>query len=136
MDERKTIPQRMDDMVRWTGIPAFAQGKPRRRPLRWMSTLAAVGALAGFVVSMAGGFEGPTMWVGYSVLMAAFTVGTCLQIVGPLKPFGSRERVDEFDQALRNRAYLFTFPLFALTTALGLILLLFMMVCSGPSRPW
>ena len=135
MDERKTIPQRMDDLVRWTGVPRRMTDPSRhRRPLRWLSTLAAGAALAGFIASAAAGFTGRAMWIGYSILMAGFTIGTLVQVFGPLKPFGSSERVDEFDKALRDRAYLFTFPVFALTTALGIILLMFLMVTQWP-RP-
>jgi fatty acid desaturase len=135
MEDKKTLPQRMDDMVRWTGIPqGLTDPSRRRRPLRWLSTLAAGAALAGFIASAAAGFSGRAMWIGYTMLMAGFTIGTLVQVFGPLKPFGSSERVDEFDKALRDRAYLFTFPIFALTTLLGVILLMFMIITQW-SRP-
>lgn len=135
MDERKTIPQRMDDLVRWTGIPSqIVHPQRRRRPLRWLSATAAAAGVAGFVVSALAQFAGSIMWVGYAVLMAGFTIATLLQVFGPLKPFGSGERVDEFDRALRDRAYLFTFAAFAFVTALGVILLMFIMVAQWP-RP-
>lgn len=130
MDERKTIPQRMDDLVMWTGIPRFAQ---RRRPLRWLSATSATAAVAGFLVSAVTGFAARATWIGYAILMVGFMLGTCLQIFGPLKPFNSPERVDEFDRTLRSRAYLFAFPVFALATVAGLLLLMFMMVMRWPS---
>ena len=133
--ERKTIPQRMDRLVMWTGIPALADGRNRRRrPLRWLSAAATAAALGGFAIAMAAGFAGRTGWIGYGVLLAGFMIGTCLQIFGPLKPFNSGERVDEFDRALRTRAYLFTFPVFALGTVLGLLLMMWMLVMDWP-RP-
>ena len=79
MDERKTIPQRMDDLVAWTGIPAITQRHPRRRPLRWLSATAAGAAVVGFVASAATSFAGRATWIGYGVLLGGFVIGTCLQ---------------------------------------------------------
>ena len=132
MDERKTIPQRMDDLVAWTGIPALTGRHPRRRPLRWLSAMAVSAAVLGFAVSAATGFAGRATWIGYAILMCGFMVGTGLQVFGPLKPFNSAERVDEFDRALRARAYLFAFPVFALATVAGLLFLMWMMVMQWP----
>ena len=87
MDERKTIPQRMDGMVMWTGIPQRIARPLRRRPLPWLSSLTAAGALAGFVVGAAAGFNGRAAWLGYGLLMASFIAGTLMQVFGPLKPF-------------------------------------------------
>ena len=114
------------------GHSRLAAGHPRRRPLRWLSAAAAAAALGGFVASAAGGFVGPSRWIGYAAVIGGFSIGTLLQIFGPLKPFNSGERVDEFDRALRARAYLFAFPWFALATVLGLMLLMYMMVMQWP----
>jgi hypothetical protein len=133
MDERKTIPQRMDDLVRWTGVPALSQGKIRRRPFRWLSALAVVGALGGFIASAAGGFLGGPFAIGYMVLIASFAVGLIVQVFGPLKPFNSAtERADEFDRALRSRAYLFAYPVFAFVVALGLLLTMYVVLLAWP----
>jgi hypothetical protein len=134
MDERKTIPQRMDDMVRWTGVPALSQGKFRRRPFRWLSTLSVVGSFAGFVTSAAGHFLGRPFAIGYMVLVAGFLLAIVVQVLGPLKPFNSfAERADEFDRNLRARAYLSAFPVFALTTMLGLGFLMWMVLMAWPA---
>lgn len=133
MDERKTIPQRMDDLVNWTGVPAFSRGKFRRRPFRWLSALALAGTFGGFVATWAGGFVGRPFALGYMVLIASFLLGMVVQVMGPLKPFNSTaERADEFDRALRTRAYLFAYPAFALATLLGLMLAIWMMVMDWP----
>ena len=129
---RKTIPQRMDDLVMWTGIPRIAGAHPRRRPLRWLSVAAIVGSTGGLIVSAAVGFARPLSWIGYAVLVVSFSLGTLLQVFGPLKPFNAGERVDEFDRNLRARAYLFAFPWFALATATGLLALMYMMVMQVP----
>jgi hypothetical protein len=135
MDDRKTIPQRMDDLVNWTGIPALSQGKFRRRPFRWLSALAVLGAVGGFVASAAGGFLNAGFALGYMVLIASFVLGLVVQVFGPLKPFNSAtERADEFDRVLRTRAYLFAYPVFAFVTALGLLLVMYLLVMQWP-RP-
>ena len=116
----------------WTGVPRIAQGHPRRRPLRWLSAIAALAAVTGFAFSAVTGFAGRATWIGYAILLCGFMIGTCLQIFGPLKPFNSAERVDEFDRALRARSYLFAFPVFALATVAGLLLLMWMMLMQWP----
>ena len=133
MDERKTILQRMDDMVAWTGVPAMSQGKIRRRPFRWLSALALAGGLGGFVAGIAAGFVGRAFVIGYMVMIASFLLGMIVQVFGPLKPFNSfTERADEFDRALRTRAYMFAFPAFALATLLALVLLMWMILMDWP----
>lgn len=121
---RKTLPARLDDLVRWTGIPAMTEQPVRRRPLRWPSTGSLVLAVGGFVQMASSGMIGRASWIGYAVLMLGFTLGNFMKIYGPLKPFGSIERVDEWDRATRARSYLVTFAVFAATTFVGLAMLL------------
>lgn len=122
---RRTLSERLDDLVRWTGIPALTEQPVRRRPLRWPSTMALVLAGTGFVVAMAHtGGTGRASAIGQAVLLCGFALGNVMKIHGPLKPFGSIEHVDEWDQVTRARAYLFTFAAFAAVTFAGLAVLL------------
>jgi len=110
----------LDDMVRWTGIPALAEGKPRRRPLRGPATLALVLAVIGYAVVL---WSQQRATLGYSVLIVGFSIGNFMKLLGPLKPFGSIERVDEWDQAARSRSIVFTYMMISVTVPLGLLLL-------------
>ncbi len=115
---------RLDAMVRWTGIPALAEGKPKRRQLRWPATVALVLAFGGYGYSMAHAMRWPAASLGYGIEMLGFATGCFVQIWGPLKPFGSMERTDEWDRAVRARAYLVTFAVFAITTVAALTLMM------------
>ena len=122
---RKTRLERLDDLVRWTGIPALSEQPPRRRPLRWPATLALTLALVGYATMAAVEFAGRTSAIGNAALMVGFATGVFMKIFGPLKPYGTViERVDEWDRAARARSYLFTFVAFAVTTLVGLMLIL------------
>lgn len=132
---RKTILQRLDDIVRWTAIPQLWETPPRRRSVRWSATLALTLAFGGFVVMAAGGFSDAVYFSGDPVLMIGFAIAAFVQIWGPLKPFGAyAERVDEWDRTARARSYLVTFAVFSAVTMLGLFLLLGLAV-SEPSAP-
>jgi len=113
---RKGMLERLDDSVRWTGIPAIAAGHPRRRSLRWPSVAVLVLATAGFLV----GFGQPNQWWGYAILMLGFGLANLMPILGPVKPWGGPERVDEFDRALRARAFLAAFSALAAVAVIGL----------------
>ena len=112
--------ERLDAMVRWTGVPALAEGKQRRRPLRGPSTVALVMAAMGYAVVLA---SQRYAYAGYIFLMLGMSVGNFMRIFGPLKPWGSMERVDEWDEATRYRAIAFTYTIISVTVPLGLILL-------------
>ncbi|MEJ8631325.1 hypothetical protein P0F65_18950 [Sphingomonas sp. I4] len=107
-------------MVRWTEVPAFAQGKPRRRPLRGPGTLALVLAITGYTLVLA---SRQHALLGYMILIFGFSAGNFMRIFGPLKPFGGMERVDEWDEATRYRAIAFTYAVVSVTVPLGVILL-------------
>lgn len=112
--------ERLDAMVRWTGVPAFAEGRPRRRPLRGPATLALGLAAIGFALVLASPRQA---LLGYVILIVGFSAGNFMRIFGPLKPIGSTERVDEWDVATRARAIAFTYAVVSVTVPLGLILL-------------
>ena len=112
--------ERLDAMVRWTGIPAFAEGRPRRRPLRGPATFSLILALAGYIMLLGS----PRHAVfGLIILIVGLSIGHFMRLLGPLKPFGAMERVDEWDQAARARSIAFTYMLVSATAPLSLILL-------------
>lgn len=117
---RKPLLNRLDDAVRWTGIPAYAEGAPRRRPLRWPSTIALALAVGGFGVAIS---EPERPWIGYAALVMGFVLGVFMPIFGPLKPWGGTESVDERERAVRAKAYLIVSSAFAATAFIGLWLI-------------
>ncbi len=120
----KTPLQRLDALVGWTGIPALSQHPPRRRPLRWPATIALALAFAGIALSLSRGMQTPLALAGYGIEMLGFMLAMVVKIVGPLKPYGGVEKADEWDRAVRARAYLSTFAVFAITTMLALFALM------------
>ncbi len=129
----KPFLQRLDDSVRWTGIPALAEQPPRRRPMRWPATVALLLAFGGYAASLAMGMQGGDAAIGYVVEIVGFAIGSLVQIVGPLKPIGGMEKADEWDRAIRARAYLFTFAVFAAVTFATLWLLFAAVVMTFPT---
>ena len=113
---RKSILALLDSSVRWTGIPNLAEWRPRRRPLRWPSSIALAFAVVGFTAD----FGQSRIWWGYALLMLGFSFANFMPIWGPIKPVASQERVDEFDRTLRDRASLFTFRALGLVAVIGL----------------
>ncbi|MEG3092030.1 hypothetical protein [Sphingomonas sp. PB1R3] len=120
-----TFLQRLDAIVRWTGVPALTEQPPRRRPMRWPSAVALALALGGYGVSVAQNLSGSGTYLGYGIGMIGFAVGTFVRILGPIKPSGSFvEKIDEWDRAIQARAYLMAFKVFAVTTMVALCLLM------------
>lgn len=115
---RKTLPQRLDDSVRWTGIPALAQGHPRRRHLRVAPAIALLMAFGAIALSIA---TADLRWPGYILSALAFAVSVWVPLFGPIKPWGSFERTDERERAIRAEAYLVTFPVVLLVAVVGLM---------------
>lgn len=109
----------LDNSVRWTRIPSLIEGGVRRRPLRWISTVAIACAFSGFLIGLAQ----PSIWWSYLLLMLGFVTSNAMPLLGPIKPWGGHERADEFDQALRGRAYLVAFGSLAAVAVLGLWLM-------------
>lgn len=111
---RTSMLNRLDGSVSWTGIPALARAQVRRRSLRWPSVLLLLLAFAGFAID----FGKSEIGWGYAMIMIAVAVSPILPVLGPLKPWGSLERVDELDQLLRARAYIAGLMILA-TVAMG-----------------
>ena len=105
----------LDNSVRWTGIPDLVERPIRRRPLRWMSIVALACVVAGFVADLAQS----NVWWTYALLMVGFMIANVMPMWGPIKPWGGQERADEFDKALRARAYLVAFRSLAAVALLG-----------------
>lgn len=114
------ILQLLDKSVRWTGIPDLIEGGVRRRPLRWISTVALAFAVTGFLVGLAQ----PSVWWSDLPLWLGVLTSNVMPLLGPIKPWGGHERADEFDQALRGRSYLVAFWSLAAVAVLGLWLTL------------
>lgn len=106
----------LDNSVRWTGIPDLVERPIRRRPLRWISIVALSCAVAGFVADLGQS----KVWWAYALLMFGFMTANFMPIWGPIKPWGGQEKIDEFDKALRARAYLVAFRSLAAVAVLGL----------------
>lgn len=108
----------LDRSVQWTGIPALAQG---RRPfpryhLRWTSLIWLAAATAGLVVAWSGAISAP---LGYFLVLVLWSISGMIPIFGPLKPWGSSERTDEFDRAARSRAFFFAFAGISMVAVFG-----------------
>jgi len=113
----KTLAQRLDDSVRWTGTAATVAKPRHRRPQRWWSTLAIVVATAGLVVAIGW----PALrWPGYAVLMAAFSIANFMPIFGPLKPWGGTEPIDERERAIRANAFLIALSVVSFVAVVGM----------------
>lgn len=103
----------LDAVANRTGIPALAEGRPRRRLLRWTPLVALTLACAGLTVAFLS--SGRNLYLGQSLLVVGFTIGTFCQLYGPIKPWGTTgETVDEWDRDLRRRAFLAGFAAMAL----------------------
>lgn len=97
----------LDDVSRRTGIPALAEGKPRRRLLRWTPAVALLLAVTGIGIEF---LAAPRQfWLGQSLLSVGFPIGMFCQLWGPVKAWGAQEAVDEWDRDLRRRAFLVGF---------------------------
>ena len=119
---------RLDAAAERTGVPAVARGTPRRRHLRWLPIIALAAAGAGFALTL---FRSDLAEIGNALVMLGFAVGVMLPIFGPVKPWGSAERVDEFDRALRARAFFVGFASVSVAAMLGIWLVVGAAVLTG-----
>ena len=130
---RKTLIQYLDAGALWTGIPQLVEQAParrtrRRRSLRWSSAAVLVLALAGFAM----GLTQLHPRIGSAVQSFGFIVSLLLPAFGPLKPWGSQGKIDEYDRDLRTKAYL------AALTVLGMVAVIGSFVCAflAASQHW
>jgi hypothetical protein len=108
---------RLDAAAERTGVPAIARGEARRRQLRWVPIVALAAATAGMIVGL---IRLELTSAGYALVMLGFAIAILLPIFGPLKPWGTPERVDEFDRVLRARAMLAGFAAVSMAAFLGI----------------
>jgi hypothetical protein len=119
---------RLDAAAERTGVPAVARGNPRRRHLRWLPVVALVATAAGFAVAL---FRADLAEFGNALVMAGFVIGAMLPLLGPIKPWGSAERVDEFDRALRGRAFFVAFASVSFVAMVGIWLVMGVALLTG-----
>jgi hypothetical protein len=108
---------RLDAAAERTGVPAVARGNLRRRHLRWLPVLALAVAASGMGLAIV---RPDLAEFGNAAVILGFSTGIMLPIFGPLKPWGSAERVDEFDRALRARAFFVGFASVSVAAMLGI----------------
>lgn len=119
----KAIFEALDAAANRTGIPAYAQGKPKRRHLRWLP-IAAIGVATIGMVIMLGWTDFRALWLGNSVVMLGMVLAILLPMFGPVKLWASGERVDEFDREVRRNAFLATFACVSVVAVCGIWLTL------------
>ncbi|NIJ21396.1 hypothetical protein FHS95_003099 [Sphingomonas naasensis] len=112
---------RLDTAAERTGVPAMACGKQSRRRLRWLPlvplALASGSLLTGLI-------RADLANMGFALITLSYTLAVVLPIFGPLKPWGTPERVDEFDRALRGRAMLAGYATVSVAALIGMWLIL------------
>jgi hypothetical protein len=133
MPGRRSILSRLDDMVRWTGIPARVADEMsdapsvdrKHRPLRWIPIWPIAFSCALFILSLNWPSAPDLVWLGVVIVgvqgsLLALTLS--FHMLGPLgKP--SRED-DEREAALRKDSFLLCLGLLAGLNCLGQPILL------------
>jgi len=117
---RKTFLQRLDELVRWTGIPVIAAQEQRRRRLFVAPIVALLLATGGLVYCLA---HPAGYFLGYAFLMFGFAISNFMPLLGPVIPGGSTHRLDERERALRRSAYLVGLAAVGVASFAGLWLL-------------
>ena len=125
-----SLPERLDDLARLTGIPQLndrlAAGTQRRRHLRWTPIIALAIATIG-VIAVARESN-----IGMLVLGVGEVTTFCFPLFGPIKPSGTLAGVDERDRQLRRDGY---FPSLAFVRA-GPLLRLFALPAVAFGTVW
>lgn len=119
-----SLPERMDDLARLTGIPQLGDristGTQRRRRLRWLPIILLLLVSGGTALIFA---SPDRWWPGYGVLMLGNVIGGWLPMYGPVKPWGALDGADERERQVRQNAYFVTFATISIVAVLGLWLL-------------
>ena len=124
--DNKSLLERMDHLVLWSGIPRLNEFRVRRRPLRWMPIMALALASAGFIAIL---LRPGSYWIGYSILMVGFAVGSWLPIFGPVSLFfPGVDNVDERERSLRRDALLVGCATISFMVLVGLFILMLLTV--------
>ncbi|MES2442055.1 MAG: hypothetical protein V4574_04430 [Pseudomonadota bacterium] len=117
----KTLTERLDAAAGLTGIPKMVGPNPDRRHHRWLPVFALTLAYGGFVYGLA---RPHASGYGQAAILFAYAFACWLPFLGPVKPWRGAEIADEFDRAVRNRAYLAALGVTAGTGWLGLWLVI------------
>jgi len=119
------LPERLDDLAYLTRIPQmsalFAAKAKHGLHLRWSPIVPLALATAGIVTAAAD--PHPENTLGLSLLGVAQAIGAILSLLGPIKPFGALDGVDERDRQLRRDGYLAAFAVTSVIAFLALIAL-------------
>ena len=108
---------RLDAAAEFTRIPGLMAKGVRRRHWRWLPMIALGLAVPGFLIGLV---RTDLSEIGFGAAMLGFALAIWLPILGPVKPWGAMQRVDEFDRQLRSRAF---FAAFASVSAAAFIAL-------------
>jgi hypothetical protein len=127
-DNRKSLLQRMDGLVGWTGFPRRIGLEPRMRRTKWAPFFALAWATAGLVEP----FLFPRQATfGLSIIAMATAFAAGFSQIGPMRPKKADEVADEREQLWRARSYMFAFAAISLVALLGLAALAFYAMWSG-----
>lgn len=117
-DNRKSLLQRMDGLVEWTGILRFARRERRVRRLKWMPIVAIVVATGGLVAAI--GWSIQYLWVATTILALALNAAVIFQQVGPLRRKAESDGEDEREEVWRNRASGAAFTTVSIVAMIGI----------------
>ena len=111
--------ERLDALAYLTRIPQmsarFTAKTKHGLHLRWTPLIALALATAGLVVAAIAPRHAYAL--GFALLGLGQSVGATISLLGPIKPFGTLDGVDERDRQLRRDSY---FAAFATTTAVAI----------------
>ena len=121
----------LDAAAERTGVPGLVTRLPRRRHLRWLPVVALSFASAGIGLGLV---RVDLLSWGYALVMIGFALSVILPLIGPVKPWGGPDKVDEFDRAMRSRAFLVTFASISVAAVLGMWLVVGLSLLSAWPR--
>lgn len=112
----RTLIDRLDAAAERTGIPAFARGDVRQRHYRWLPIVAIVLGVGSFVAGLVSPERvGPLFFFPG---MLGYFIAAWFPIYGPVRAV---PRPDEFDRAIRQRAFLAGFAAATGAACLGIM---------------
>ena len=125
-NDRKSLLQRMDGLVGWTGIPRFARQETRMRRLKWTPILLLLFATAGLVLPIM--FSHTVLWMTtfQTLWMTTFQTfpivfGVMMAQLGPMRPKDPLLDADEREASWRTRSNLFAYGAVALVAWIGIL---------------
>lgn len=133
MKHDRTVGALLDKLARLTGVPQLQErfGKPRRRPLRWLPLLVIIVATAaGGVIAILPNLQ----TLGIAMMALCFSLSSLVTAIGPLRPWGSCELIDERDRQERSRAYLFALSGILFVSIASLLCLVAVLITTDLAR--